>query len=144
MSHEVPHFNQTPPEILLTQVDGLNAIHEVNAYHAHFIGPPLQIDSFAEAPLPEQFRARYEGIDEHFTRNTAIYPEPLEDQIAEDPLVAGVIARRRERPNDTDLTDALRTRRTVLACLLHNSDVRVPEIPSQREPAEIIEPESVT
>lgn len=143
MPHEVPHFNQTAPETLLLQVDGLNAIHEINVYHARFIGPPPQIDSFAAAPLPEEFRTRYDGVDELFTHNTAIYADSLEDQIAEDPLVVGVLSKRRERPNDTDLTDALRTRRTVLACLLQDSHVRAPEIPSQREPAEITEPESV-
>ncbi|HTH72174.1 MAG TPA: hypothetical protein VL737_02315 [Candidatus Pristimantibacillus sp.] len=122
--------NETPPAEV-AKIFGAAALATENAYHWSIFGDPSEAankvqtspnpDELLNSPVSDSLTAAHPDNSHLLTQNQSFYDDPVEDRIADDPVVQALQPLSRHGNPEVALQamDALRARRTVLAALGH-------------------------
>ena len=122
--------NEAPPAEV-AKIFGAAALEAENAYHWSIFGSPGSKADAArtppnpgvllDEPVSDGLAAAHPDSSHLLTQNQSFYDDPVEDRIADDPVVQALqpLSRHGNPELSLQAMDALRARRTVLAALGH-------------------------
>ena len=114
----------------LAGIFSLQSMRILGAYQLRLAG---NVTALMSRPVGIALERSHPEDTHLITHNNSMYDDELEDRIAADPVIRAVTDRSRANPDDSQIKDVLRARRTVLAFLALASA----EQPTPEEPAEI-------
>lgn len=81
----------------------------------------IETEELVKHPLPSDFVKKYGEQVTKLYDNTQTYDDDTEDAMVDDNVIQEIMLKRRGNESNKELTAAMRTRRSVIAFLLHHS-----------------------